>query len=146
MCKGTTHPHLPVQLSSQILSYPERTLTQLNLPVHLLAAASFLILCICTFYCTAEPVWKGPVRLGPVQIFRDWFSSLVSLTGQMPSLPVLCTSFLFFSNFYLLWSMDFPFLKNLEGIILHTLLHLKWITNKYLLNSSGSSAQSSVAA
>ena len=89
---------------------------------------------------------KDLSRLGPVQNFRDWFSSLVLLTGQMPSLPVLCTSFLFFSNFWLLWSMDFPFFKNLEGIILYTLLHLKWITNKHLLNSTGSSAQSYVAA
>ena len=137
---------LPVQFSFQILSYPERILTQLNLPVHLLAAASFLILRTCTFCCIAEQVCKGPVSLGSVQILRDWLSSLVLLTGQMPSLPVLCTSFFFPSNFYLLWSMDFPFLKNIEGIILYTLLYLKWITNKRLLNNTGSSAQSYVAA
>lgn len=37
--------------------------------------------------------------------------------------------------------MDFPFFKNLEGIILYTLLHLKWITNIVLLYSAGSSPQ-----
>ena len=137
---------LPVQFSSQILSYPERILTQLNLPVHLLAAASFLILRICTFCYIAEQACKGPVSLRSVQILRDWLSSLVLPTGQMPSLPILCTSFFFPSNFYLLSSMDFPFLKNIEGIILYTLLYLKWITNQRLLNNTGSSAQSYVAA
>ncbi|KAI4558925.1 hypothetical protein MJT46_013567 [Ovis ammon polii x Ovis aries] len=39
-------------MSSSLHRY--RTLTQLNLPVHILAAASFLILRIRTFYCTAE--------------------------------------------------------------------------------------------
>lgn len=38
--------------------------------------------------------------------------------------------------------MDFPFFKNLEGIILYTLLHLKWITNKDLVYSTGNCSMS----
>lgn len=100
-------PHLPFPalLSSQFLSYAEKTIALQDLRVHLLAVAILLILQIYTFCCRSDQVGKYPFRLRPGTGLWRPFLPPTFLTGQMPSCPLLThpcpppTHFFFFLIF-----------------------------------------------